>query len=297
MSDEVLSFHIQTVCLILTTLFSLLNYKRLKRCLLAGALLMLVANIVGNIIIMGGEPGACVGIFLLPLLGVIVALVTVVLTRLFLKLMKNKIPILRIIFGIIALLLFALSLFYFFQAKKAHDWVSRVKKAEPIHLNADLSKVGSHSITFHKIYKGMILLAVVIEKEITSNEEMWGYIYGIEGSYSLVDPNGNALIEDNFFAGDFSYDEMYSEPSMIFSVIDSTPDVQNLTFNLNIKEPAPAMADIEHKIVGRYILDLEPVVVYVYIVFGSTVLGISLIITISIIIITKKRRKKQTTDL
>ena len=95
--------------------------------------------------------------------------------------MKNKIPIFRIIFGIIALLLFALSLFYFYQAKKAYNWISEIQKAEPISLNADLSKVGRYSTTFDKISKKYIWLEIVMDKEITSDEEMLHYVEGIKG--------------------------------------------------------------------------------------------------------------------
>jgi hypothetical protein len=207
--------------------------------------------------------------------------------------LKRKIPVIRTIFGIIALLLFAFSMFSFYEAKKTHDWVSVVKNTEPFHLNADLSKVGSYSVTFNKIeYTGMILLAVEMDKEITSDEDLLNYVEGIKGSLSVIDPNGNVLGERNFTDNDFFYDGIYSEPSKIILPIGSMPRLKNMTFNLSIKEPAPAMANIEHKLVGRYILDLEPVVVWISVIFGSIALGISLIITVSIIIITKKLQKK-----
>jgi hypothetical protein len=84
-----LSLLVQILCLIFTAFYSVINYKKIKSCLLFAILVMLFANIFGQIIIAGGGPSAFVGWIILPLYGAIVALGAVYITRLVKKIRKS----------------------------------------------------------------------------------------------------------------------------------------------------------------------------------------------------------------
>ncbi|MHC4266151.1 MAG: hypothetical protein ACYSUK_09490 [Planctomycetota bacterium] len=213
--------------------------------------------------------------------------------------MKHTIPIFRIIFGIIALLLFCATILFFLGAKISYDDFYELRKGEPIRLDVDLSKTGNYSTTFDNVAFHGIYLEVVMEEESDSYEELLKYINGIKGSYSVVDPNGKIWIEQDFSEFDFSHQKLFSEPPRIVLYLGRKmgvgymPEYQNLTFNLNIDQPAPALAGIEHKLIGRnFLCGLEKFVMYLCIIFGSITLGICFLIVLIIIIVTKKCRKK-----
>jgi hypothetical protein len=79
-TKEVVSLIVQLFALCAVVVFASLQREK-KISIIFGAIVMFLANIVGQIYIAGGGPGACVGTFLLPLLGILVAWMTVVMAN------------------------------------------------------------------------------------------------------------------------------------------------------------------------------------------------------------------------
>jgi len=75
MEPERLSLIVQISALVVVFLFTLISSKK-ENCLLFAAIFMFIINIIAQIVIAGGGPGACLGMIALPSLGIMVAFVT-----------------------------------------------------------------------------------------------------------------------------------------------------------------------------------------------------------------------------
>ena len=70
------SFIIECSGLVVTAIFAVINGNRKQSCIVA-VIFMSIINILSQIIIAGGGPTACVGAFVMPLLGIIAALLAI----------------------------------------------------------------------------------------------------------------------------------------------------------------------------------------------------------------------------
>ena len=80
MTKEVGSLVVQLCGLCVVVIFACLHRNK-KAAMTFGAIVMFLANIIGQIGLAGGGPGACVGIFFFPLLGIMVAWVTFIISN------------------------------------------------------------------------------------------------------------------------------------------------------------------------------------------------------------------------
>jgi phosphate/sulfate permease len=71
-----ISFLVECSSLAIIIVFAFVNCNR-KQSSIAAIIIMSIANIVSQVIIAGGGPGAIVGVFVMPLLGVFFALTTI----------------------------------------------------------------------------------------------------------------------------------------------------------------------------------------------------------------------------
>ena len=83
-TSETCSFLLQSWGLLVTAIIAAkTRSKRIS--ILFSVVIMVAVNIVGQVIIAGGGPGACIGFIFLPILGCAVAWITVIVSRKFCK--------------------------------------------------------------------------------------------------------------------------------------------------------------------------------------------------------------------
>jgi hypothetical protein len=90
LSNEALSLIVQLVCLALVGLYSVGYHDKVRNCVLVAVLLMVFANVFGQIVIVGDGPGALAGFLVLPLCGIMVSVACVHATRFLSVRMKGK---------------------------------------------------------------------------------------------------------------------------------------------------------------------------------------------------------------
>ncbi len=212
--------------------------------------------------------------------------------------MKHKIPIGRTISIVIALVLIYFGIRMLQESQQYYGKFHQWQKAEPVRLKADLSKRGSYSAPFVQtcsISHGESLY-VEAGKTFSSNDEAIALIKGMKGKLWIIDPNDEKIVNMNFTDTDFELWWHKANSPVPELWIPALPNGK-YTLHLTIEEPAKALANIKHILVGRYVLcgcALAPA--FIMRVIGCVFTGISLIIGVVIIIKTRKHKKSTLTS-
>ncbi|MHC4482946.1 MAG: hypothetical protein ACYSW4_05300 [Planctomycetota bacterium] len=199
---------------------------------------------------------------------------------------------------VIGTALLVLAGFLFREAWRVNRWFDDLQKEEILNSKADLSKQEGYVIPFSLEQRAPlgVWIDVEVPKTVPSCEEARGLLKQINGRISVVDSNDQIVWKKEFSDEYIRCSETGSGAYSLFLARTVPMPEGSYMLNLDVNEPAPALAEATHVVRGRYtVCGCMARGALVAGLAGCVIGGIGITIIAAVVVITLKRRKKTST--